>query len=273
MKNYKNLQQAFFAIVNSLQEAKEVNSRGSTQREVIFESFSISDPTDITINIPSRKFSESYAISEWLWYMSSNPDVTNIGKLAKIWRDISDSENCVESNYGCYVLPQFNWVKNELLNDRDSRRATIVINQPFHKGKNKKDYPCTHYVQFFIRENKLHMGVNMRSNDAIFGLCNDVFTFCLFQQLMLNELNSEGLNIELGSYYHTAGSMHIYSRHYEMMNNIIGDAPYEDPEERFCLQENILISNCPVMPSIDLEKDQIQKYTEHARGILFNEHT
>ena len=107
----------------------------------------------------------------------------NIGKLAKIWLDIQDDNGMCESNYGCYLLgDQWHWVVSELLNDRDSRRATIVINQPYHKGKNKKDYPCTQYVHFFIRDNKLHLGVNMRSNDAVFGFCNDVFTFCMFQQ-------------------------------------------------------------------------------------------
>ena len=49
----------------------------------------------------------------------------------------------------------------------------------------------------------------MRSNDLVFGLCNDVFTFSLFQQLMLNELNQSGLSLELGSYHHHAGSLHV----------------------------------------------------------------
>jgi thymidylate synthase len=273
MEKYKNLQQAFYSICEKLSKAKEVNSRGSKQKEIIFYNFSIDDPSDILINIPARKFSEDYAISEWLWYLSANPEVTNIGKLARIWRDIADENNCVESNYGCYLLHQWDWIKGELMSDNDSRRATIVINQPFHKSKNKKDYPCTHYIQFFIRENKLHLGVNMRSNDAVFGLCNDVFTFCLFQQLMLNDLNDLGADIELGNYFHSAGSMHVYERHYEMVENIIKNFPYEDPTSKVQLKEGVLLGNCLTMPSIDIEKDQIKKYTEHAKGILFNEHT
>ena len=184
---FNSLQECFLSLSSLLREAKEVNSRGSTQKEVIFNSFSINDPTDILIDIPERKFSKNYAIAEWLWYLSSNPDVTNIGKFARIWRDIADDNNCVESNYGTYISPQWNWVVEELLSDRDTRRATITINQPYHKVKNKKDYPCTHYLQFMIRENRLHFSANMRSNDLVFGLCNDIFTFCLFQQLMLWE--------------------------------------------------------------------------------------
>ena len=141
--------------------------------------------------------------------------------MATIWRQISDKNGQVESNYGFYLKPQWEWVKQEILGDVDTRRATIVINQPYHKNKNPKDYPCTQYIQFFVRENKLNMGVNMRSNDLVFGLCNDVFTFALFQQLMLIELRDAGLDIELGSYYHHAGSLHVYERHYDMVSEII----------------------------------------------------
>jgi thymidylate synthase len=119
--------------------------------------------------------------------------------------------------------PQWEWAMEELLGDRDTRRATISINQPYHKWKNKKDYTCTQYIHFFIRDNKLHLGVNMRSNDAVFGFCNDVWTFCMFQQLMLNDLNALGANVELGSYYHQAGSYHVYERHWKMMDKIIAN--------------------------------------------------
>jgi thymidylate synthase len=270
---FKNLQEAFLDIISSTIKSKEVNSRGFKQRESLFQSFSIDDPTDINIDVPDRKFSQSYAISEWLWYLSADPDVKNIGKLASIWNQIADENNHAESNYGKYIIPQWEWIKQELLSDRDSRRATIVINQPYHKKKNKKDYPCTHYIQFFVRDNQLHCGVNMRSNDAVFGLCNDVFTFCLFQQLLLNELNELGMNISLGKYYHFAGSMHIYERHYAMSEKIIKNGPYDNPKERFTLSEGISLKNCPVMPIIDLEKEGIKKYSEHAKKVIFNEYS
>ena len=172
------------------------------------------------------------------------------------------------------MLPQWDWVKEELIRDRDSRRATIPINQPYHKSKNKKDYPCTQYVQFFIRDNKLHMGVNMRSNDLVFGFCNDVFTFCLFQQLMLNDLKHSGIeDLELGNYYHHAGSLHVYERHYQMLSDILEEGPYVDPDSFFCLKTSFTIDNCISLPGFDIEKEDIRKYSKHAKGLLFNEHS
>ncbi len=245
-----NLNEAFVKGLALLKEnGKYVNSRGFKAKESLFVSFEIKDPTQLAVEVPARKFNENYAILEWLWYLNADPAVFNIGKFATIWNDIADDRLEVESNYGVYLKTQWYWVIDELIRDPDSRRATIVINQPTHKNKNPKDYPCTQYIHFFIRENKLHLQVSMRSNDAVFGFCNDVFTFGLFQQLMKNELNGRGLNVELGKYYHSAGSFHVYERHYNMMNKICknyhikcSQSGYPDNLKRFELKPEFVWS-------------------------------
>jgi len=232
MDTFKDLNSAFCESLAKLKrKGSNVSSRGSNQREILFQNICITDPTALTIAPPIRKFRPTYAIAEWLWYLSRDKKVKNIGKFADVWNQIQDAKGECESNYGEYMFelqhdsnrPQWEWVTQELLGDRDTRRATISINQPYHKWKNSKDYTCTQYIHFFIRDNKLHLGVNMRSNDAVFGFCNDVWTFCMFQQLMLNDLNALGANVELGHYYHHAGSYHVYERHWKMMDKIIAN--------------------------------------------------
>jgi thymidylate synthase len=222
--SFQNLEMAFIGGLSKIKnDGYEIITRNAKVLEVLHANFLILDPSDLNIVNPIRKFSVNYALSEWLWYLSKNKNANSIGKLATIWNNIKDENNEVESNYGTYLYQQWQWVINELLNDPNSRRATIVINQPYHKNKNKLDYPCTHYIQFFIRDNKLHLSVNMRSNDIIYGFCNDVFTFSLFLQLMLNELNQKNKTYTLGSYYHHAGSLHIYEHHFKMMDNILNN--------------------------------------------------
>lgn len=280
---YKSLNEAFVSELSELKTSGSlVKARGSNQLEKVFVNFEISDPTDINVTVESRKFNQRYAIAEWLWYLSANSKVNNISKLASIWKDIQDPYGEVESNYGSYIFSldknfsrsQWSWVVNELLVDRDSRRATISINQPYHKEKNVKDYPCTQYIQFFIRDNKLHMGVNMRSNDIIFGLCNDIFTFCLFQQLMLNELNDRGLKLELGSYFHHAGSLHIYERHFKMMDNILNNLKEEYSSEKLLLKQGLtykkLLSLRSEMSSKELTKKEIFSHVDKTKGELFD---
>jgi len=262
MNIFKSLEEILVFYSNELLEAPLVNSRGSTQKEVLFESFMLLDPSNITIDIPDRKFNENYAYAEWLWYVSANPSSNNIGKLARIWRDISDEYGNVESNYGTYLKPQWEWVKNCLLEDRDTRRATFVINQPYHKFKNSADYPCTQYVQFFIRNNKLHMGVSMRSNDLVFGLCNDIFTFSLFQQLMLNELNQSGANLELGQYFHHAGSLHVYERHFDMIEKISSFKDFKEGNVRLREEVNWKNLNVERFPEIEKTKEEIYDFVD-----------
>ena len=192
-------------------------SREKKCKEITFALIEIFDPTDLHIQIQARKFKFLYAISEFMWYLSCDRQTKNIGKLAKIWTEISDEKGEVVSNYGNIVREQWDRTVNELVSDRNSRRATLTINTPSNKKENKLDCPCTMSVQFLIRNGKLDVFVNMRSNDLIFGFCNDVFCWCLFQQMMLNELNAKGVGVELGSYIHFAGSLHVYERHFELL--------------------------------------------------------
>jgi hypothetical protein len=78
-----------------------------------------------------------------------------------------------------------------------------------------KDVPCTLALQFFIREGKLHLHVNMRSSDIILGIAYDVPAFTTMQEVLANELG-----VELGEYVHTSNSLHCYERDFEMLDAI-----------------------------------------------------
>lgn len=283
---YNSLEEALVREIQDINDnGSETNCRGRIQRENIFRSFCILNPTDLAIQNPARAFNPAYAFTEWFWYLSRDPHVKNIGKFAKIWLDIADSTGRVESNYGTYLLDnQWQFVKDELQRDPYSRRCTIVIHQPMHKYMNVQDMPCTQYLQFFIRDNKLHMGVNMRSNDLIFGFCNDVFTFSLFQQLMLNELRPLIPDLSLGHYYHYTGSMHVYKRHFEMMSQILDIQTTKDklgstsiihaPEHNYMLNPDITLdvihSKGYMLPTKDTEKTDIQDLVNNLTTKLFN---
>jgi len=280
MNVFNNLHSCFQSELQALSAfGNEVSSNGTNQTELLFRSICITDPTSLSIAHPSRKFNPAYSVLEFLWYLSAHKKTNNIGKCANIWLRIQDEQNEVESNYGSYILgKQWDWILDELKNDRDSRRCTIVIHQPYHKTKNSKDLPCTQYLQFFIRDNKLHLGVNMRSNDIVYGFCNDVFNFALFQQLMLNELKPIYPSLELGSYYHHAGSLHIYDMHYEMRDNILMDVEADGDYSLESLPKYTLNSwitreyikeNNMELPTEDLPKLELIAFTSKQMQKLF----
>ena len=78
-----------------------------------------------------------------------------------------------------------------------------------------KDVPCTLALQFFIREGKLHLHVNMRSSDIILGIAYDVPAFTTMQEVLANELG-----VDLGEYVHTSNSLHCYERDFQMLDAI-----------------------------------------------------
>lgn len=279
MNTFKNLHECFLSELQAITHfGQYVNSNGSSQTELLFRSMCITDPTKLSISIPARKFNPNYSLMEFLWYLSGNKKTNNIGKCANIWLKIKDDQEEVESNYGTYILgKQWDWAINELIADNDSRRATIVIHQPYHKTLNPKDLPCTQYIQFFIRDNKLHMGVNMRSNDIIFGFCNDIYTFSLFQQLMLNDLNEVlstcGRELELGSYYHHAGSLHLYDTHYGMRDQILKESNHPIDEKvakmKAGVTTNYIKTNKLFMPVDDMSKPELIAFTNKKMEKLF----
>ena len=72
--------------------------------------------------------------------------------------------------------------------------------------------------RYFINEdNYLEVVVNMRSNDAIFGYMNDIAWQKHVQYSLCMDLSHAHLNIKPGPITWQAGSLHIYSRHYDLI--------------------------------------------------------
>jgi thymidylate synthase len=92
------------------------------------------------------------------------------------------------------------------------------------------------------------MTVMMRSNDVIFGFTNDAFCFWNLYQFVYQVLNHYmGGNLLEGTYTHMANSMHVYERHYKMINKIINDSvegytPIDVPRLNQKLVEELIIS-------------------------------
>jgi thymidylate synthase len=133
----------------------------------------------------------------------------------------------MSTSHGDELMTSWKTCIETLTKDPSSRQAVIVIFESFDQFKSNeqngsRDVPCTLSLQFFIRNNELILHAHMRSNDAVWGLTYDLFSFTLLQECMLLELRKRGMNdLELGEYIHTAGSLHIYERHFEMASDIV----------------------------------------------------
>lgn len=228
MKTYGNFTQAYVDLCRQIRDDSEFVSapRGMKIKEKLGVQFRIRNPRDRLPFIEARNFSLSYFVAETLWYMSGNNSTEWISRYASFWKGISDDGMTANSAYGARIfrphpriasgaINQWDYVKDELRRDPDSRRAVIHIRTPDDSVHAIKDVPCTLALQFFIRNGELHLHVNMRSSDIILGIAYDVPAFTIMQEVLANELG-----VGLGEYVHTSNSLHCYERDFEMLDGI-----------------------------------------------------
>ena len=93
----------------------------------------------------------------------------------------------------------------------------MIYNRPSiwkeYNENGKNDFICTNAVTYYIRDNKLHATVQMRSNDVIFGYRND----WAWQRFMMEEVMHELELDELGDMIWQVQNLHVYERHFHLV--------------------------------------------------------
>lgn len=178
--------------------------------------FYIARPLDNNIKTSWRKWNPKYAEREWQWYLSQNRSVEELKKHAPIWDKMHGGDNIVNSNYGWQWgrSNQLDKTIEQLKKDKNTRQAWISIFDGKEKDQYQYDTPCTLAVGFNVHpytDNELNMTVLMRSNDLVYGFCNDQYCFSKLQEFVAAELG-----LEVGTYYHFAHDMHIYEKHFNL---------------------------------------------------------
>lgn len=164
-----------------------------------------------------------YVKREEEWYNSQSLNVSDIpGGAPAIWKAVADKDGFINSNYGWAIYSlenecQYENAKAELQKNPESRRAIMIYTRPrmwldFNKN-GRSDFMCTNTVQYLIRDGKLVSIVNMRSNDAVFGYKNDR----AWQRHVQEKLAAE-LGVEVGDLLWQVGSLHVYARHYHLVD-------------------------------------------------------
>lgn len=148
-------------------------------------------------------------LGELCWYLARSDRLDFISYYIPDYERYANGDTI----FGAYGPRFFNWhgldqVKNviELLaRKKDSRQAVIQLFDAADLTEIHNDIPCTCTIQLILRNDRLHMFTSMRSNDAFLGMPHDIFAFT-----MLQEIVARSLSVDLGTYVHSVGSLHIY---------------------------------------------------------------
>ena len=244
---FKTNSQAYLELMRTVLKSYdfEPSPRGHKTFEKLNVNVKILKPTSdplITLDDKRNKIIAGYTYRELDWYEKGDLRVSHVP--AKFWETLADIEGNVVSNYGYLIkgdksegnaleVPEeemigttsdhwlrtpYEWAKMSLLNDKNTRQAIVRINKPKHLYYGTKDIPCTMYLNFLVRDERLHLIVRMRSNDLTFGFPYDIVYF----SKLLHEM-AKDINVEAGPLHFSADSMHIYERDLPKIRKMIGE--------------------------------------------------
>ncbi len=191
-------------------------SRGLEFLELAPTLIEITKPQFNMIKDVERKWSYKVAKAEFDWYMSGSNLLKDIIQEMPVWEKFSDDGIHIRSAYGYRWKDQLPDIVRKLRADIYTRKAVISLYDGIEDiGYEGKDTVCTLSLQFMYRDGKLDMYVNMRSNDLIWGFCNDAFSF-----VELFKIICEKIDARMGTYYHYVASMHIYDSFYHLLEGV-----------------------------------------------------
>ena len=161
-------------------------------------------------------------LGELCWYLAGAKDLPFIHYYLPKYEKSADGDLL----HGAYGPRLFNWdgedqmrnIISLLKRKPTSRQAVIQIFDRKDIVGNHKDVACTCTMQFMIRGDALHMITYMRSNDAYFGMPHDIFCFT-----MLQEIVAADLPVDVGTYKHVVGSLHLYDHQVEAAQRFVNE--------------------------------------------------
>lgn len=252
MKTYETIHQAYLGTLRDIYFNPDCISapRGMRVREKLDYQFRVTNPeavSIVTLDNERNKVIADYTQKETELYDSCTNNVADFAKASKFWEKIANPDGTVNSAYGYLIWKKascgnpkyepakmFNtldtifrtpweWAKQSLITDKDSRQAILRFSLPEHQFTGNKDQTCTMHGNFLIRDNKLNLSIVMRSNDMVLGLVYDLPWFISLMDRMVEELKPHYPDLTKGVYTHTVHSLHIYERNEEMVLKMLGE--------------------------------------------------
>ena len=168
----------------------------------------------------------------WIWQKKSN----KISDLhSHIWDQWANAEGTIGKAYGYQLgkkyefktkegiklMDQVDYVLYLLKHDQSSRRImTNIFNH--EELKDMELEPCAYGTQWLVKEGKLHLILNQRSQDML-----TANGWNLMQYAALQYMFAQVSGLEVGTLTHNIGDCHIYDRHIPLVEKLLEVEPVD----------------------------------------------
>lgn len=194
-----------------------------------------------------KKENDKYKLAELKWFISLDLNIKGLEKVyhkvPEKWKDIASEDGWINSNYGFAAFSsknnsQYENAARHLELDKNTRKAMLIYNRPSmheewynHKTNVQKwqeaseteyaelfgDFMRCQNNQFFIRNDKLIMIVQMRSQDAMFGYNDDIFWFQYLYNRMYDRLKTKYKKLKRTNILMNCNSLHVHERYFKFL--------------------------------------------------------
>ena len=212
------------------------NGEPAFAKTILNQRMMFDNSKDIPI-LTNKKVAIKSAITEilWIWQKKSNvvQELRDMG--SPVWDKFELEDGTIGKAYGWQLgnkkrlvnseeLDQVDYLMHELKTNPYSRRIKTTLwsveDLPFMSLE-----PCVYETHWQYWDDKLHLTVNIRSNDM--GLGNP---FNIFQYSVLHRLISQVVHIPVGTICFNIDNSHVYDRHIDQLSEQIERTTFQAPE-------------------------------------------
>lgn len=187
--------------------------------------------------LTTKKLHLRSIIHELLWFLMGDTNIRYLrDNKVTIWDEWADADGNLGPVYGYQWrswptpdgkhIDQIAEVIKQIKSNPDSRRIIV-------SAWNVADIPkmalapCHAFFQFYVADGKLSCQLYQRSADIFLGVPFNIASYALLTMMV-----AQVCGLKAGDFVHTLGDAHIYSNHFDQVNEQLQRAPRAAPQMR-----------------------------------------